>query len=144
MSGLVTGIEKVKEIATLLTPDVEAGVAAIEPEKARLQATMDNVRQELDKVSVEGVTDEALKASQEALEKSYRLWCLPSAAGVSPRAEAHDRRRCHRHRVSTSAVLINPSPFTLAAQSTPPSPRKYCHASNKALTRKNFQKLRVE
>ncbi|CAM9286827.1 unnamed protein product, partial [Laminaria digitata] len=70
LSGLVTNIKQVKEIKELLTPDVEAGVAAIELEKARLQATMDSVRQELDRVSVKGESQGAIDKAQEALDKA--------------------------------------------------------------------------
>lgn len=70
LSGLVTNIEQVKELKELLTPDIEAGVAEIELEKARLQATMDNVRQELDRVSVAGKNQEDIDQAQEALDKA--------------------------------------------------------------------------
>lgn len=70
LSGFVTGIKEAKNISELLTPEVEAGVAEIELEKARLQATMDNVRQELDKISVGGKTQEELNRAQTALEKA--------------------------------------------------------------------------
>lgn len=63
-------IKQVKEIYELLTPDVEAGVAAIELEKARLQANMDYVRQELERVSVAGKTQEEIATAQIALDKA--------------------------------------------------------------------------
>ncbi|CAM9095802.1 unnamed protein product, partial [Laminaria digitata] len=70
LSGLVTTIKQVKEIKELLTIDVEAGVAAIELEKARLQANMDYVRQELERVSVAGKTQEEIATAQIALDKA--------------------------------------------------------------------------
>lgn len=68
LSGLVTGIKQVKEIKELLSYDGEADVAKIEQEKARLQATMDSVRQELERISVEGESEEGIKRALAAIE----------------------------------------------------------------------------
>lgn len=70
LSGLVTTIKNAKEIKELLIPSHEGGVAAVELEKARLQATMDNVRQELDRVSVAGKTEAEIGKAQQALDKA--------------------------------------------------------------------------
>lgn len=69
-SGLVSNNKQENENKELQAPDVEAGVAALELEKARLQSTMDNVRQELDRVSVGGKNEEDLKRAQNALDKA--------------------------------------------------------------------------
>lgn len=70
LSGLVTGIKQVKEIKELLAYDGEADVAKIEQEKARLAATMDSVREELERVSVKGESDEGIKRALSAVEKA--------------------------------------------------------------------------
>lgn len=67
VSGLVTGI---KEVQDLIAPGVEANAVAIEQEKILLQATLDNVRLELENVSVAGVTQEELEKAQVALDKA--------------------------------------------------------------------------
>lgn len=70
LSGLVSNNKQVNNPRQVQAPDVEADVAAIELEKARLQATMDSVRQELDRVSVGGKNDEDLERAQNALDKA--------------------------------------------------------------------------
>lgn len=62
--------QSLKGLYSELTPDVEAQVAAIEQEKARLNQSLDYVREELEKVDVSKELEENLKATQAALERA--------------------------------------------------------------------------
>ena len=53
-----------------LTPDVEEQVKSIEQEKARLTASIEAARAELEKVDVTGVASENLTEAREALDKA--------------------------------------------------------------------------
>ncbi len=77
LSGLVTGIKQVKEIGGLLSFDGEAQVAKIEQEKARLQETMESVRQELERVSVEGESEEGIERALASIEAAKALVAPP-------------------------------------------------------------------
>lgn len=63
-------IQSIKGLASELTPDIEEGVRAIELEKERLNASIDVVRQELEKVDVTGVAAENLEEARAALDKA--------------------------------------------------------------------------
>ncbi|CAN0246322.1 unnamed protein product, partial [Ectocarpus sp. 12 AP-2014] len=76
LSGLVTGIETVGKISSLLTPDVEKAVESIQLEQARAQARIDSAREDLENVSLEGTNEEALEEVRTALDKAI--------AAVSP------------------------------------------------------------
>lgn len=62
--------QSVKGLYKELTPDIEAQVEAIEQEKARLNKSLDYVREELEKVDVTGQAAENLLATQNALERA--------------------------------------------------------------------------
>lgn len=76
LSGLVTGIETIGKINSLVTPDVEKAVASIQLEQARAQARIDSAREDLERVDVEGTNEEALEEVRTALDKAI--------AAVSP------------------------------------------------------------
>eukprot|EP00903_Cladosiphon_okamuranus_P009929 g9426.t1 len=63
-------VQSVKGLVKELTPDVEAQVAAIEQEKARLNKSLDTVRAELEKVEVSAELTQNLETAQAALEKA--------------------------------------------------------------------------
>ncbi|CAM9461459.1 unnamed protein product, partial [Ectocarpus fasciculatus] len=63
-------VQNVKGLYNELTPDVEAQVAAIEQEKARLNKSIDYVRKELDEVDVTHVVGGNLRAAQAALNRA--------------------------------------------------------------------------
>lgn len=77
LSGLVTGIETVGKIKTLLTPDVEAAVASIQQEQARTQARIEVAREELERVSVDGTSEEALARVRTALDNALAAVAPP-------------------------------------------------------------------
>lgn len=62
--------QSLKGLYNELTPDVEAQVAAIEQEKARLNQSLDYVREELEKVDVSAELTENLEATRAALERA--------------------------------------------------------------------------
>lgn len=62
--------QSLKGLYNELTPDVEAQVAAIEQEKARLNQSLDYVRDELEKVDVSDQLGENLEATRAALERA--------------------------------------------------------------------------
>ncbi|CAM9586326.1 unnamed protein product [Ectocarpus fasciculatus] len=63
-------VQSLKGLYNELTPDVEAQVAAIEQEKARLNKSIDYVREELGKVDVTGVVGSNLTAAEAALDRT--------------------------------------------------------------------------
>ncbi|CAM9438579.1 unnamed protein product [Sphacelaria rigidula] len=63
-------VQAAKGLFNELTPDVEEQVKSIEQEKARLTASIEAAREELDKVDVTGVASENLTEAREALEKA--------------------------------------------------------------------------
>lgn len=90
LSGLVTGMKKVGEIKGLLEYDGEKDVAKIEKEQARLQATMDSVRQELERVSVEGESEEGIKRALEAIDKAKAAVAAPEGWRTRIAPDAND------------------------------------------------------
>eukprot|EP00752_Nemacystus_decipiens_P018566 g16645.t1 len=63
-------VQSVKGLVNELTPDVEAQVAAIEQEKARLNQSLDTVREELEKVDVSADLASNLETAQAALDRA--------------------------------------------------------------------------
>eukprot|EP00752_Nemacystus_decipiens_P016983 g15208.t1 len=63
-------VQSVKGLVNELTPDVEAQVAAIEQEKARLNQSLDTVRHELEKVQVSADLADNLETAQAALARA--------------------------------------------------------------------------